>query len=93
MYQKKNSHFMYPIFLANVLTFPQQRADQVMNPINLHYPQCVSDSIQYLTWERQAPNFLETLSCTCEKPTKLLLDFFESCFSIYKLNMLFCLVF
>lgn len=52
MYQKKNSNFMHLIFLANVLTFPQQCVDRVMNPINLHYPEHVSDNTQYLTWER-----------------------------------------
>lgn len=70
---------MYLIFLTNTFTSPQPRVDKVRSLLNLPYPQCISDNIQQLTWEKQAQNFFQTLNCICEKPTKLLLHFLILC--------------
>lgn len=45
-----------------------------MKPINLYYLVYVSDNSQYLTQQKQAPNFLSAINCTWEKPTILRLE-------------------
>lgn len=76
MYQEKNSNFMFLVFFANVLTFPQRCVDQVTDAVNLHYQVHISCSIQYLKIGKPSSRFPLNIKLYIWKPHQTTLSIF-----------------